>query len=29
MPAEFIRVSESRMAAINAAYARVTGKVTA
>jgi DnaJ like chaperone protein len=29
MPAEFIRVSESRMAAINAAYARVTGKVAA
>ena len=27
MPAEFIRVSESRMAAINAAYAKVSGKV--
>jgi DnaJ like chaperone protein len=26
VPAEFIRVTEARMAVINAAYARVTGK---
>jgi DnaJ like chaperone protein len=29
VPAEFIRVSEARMAVINAAYARVTGKESA
>jgi DnaJ like chaperone protein len=29
MPAEFIRVSESRMAAINSAYAKATGKAAA